>query len=245
MELPTPDWRALDDPPSGPGHGDPAAPTPGAMPRRWILAAGLAVAALALAGGALLAASAPQTRLVLETGPGAVATVGSSASPSLGASGAGPGPSPSPSASLVVDVEGAVQRPGVYSLPAGSRVTDAVAAAGGFGPRVDAAAARTTLNLAARLEDGDQIVVPGLDDRPAPAPGASPRAAASEPGLIDLNRATAEELDSLPGIGPVTSAKILAARAAQPFRSVDELLSRKLVSSSTFEKVRALITVGG
>ncbi|TAM75090.1 MAG: ComEA family DNA-binding protein [Chloroflexota bacterium] len=244
MELPTPDWRALDAPPSDPGRSDRPQPPPRAMPRRWLLAAGLALAALALAGGALLAASAPQTKLVLETGPGTTAA-SSSVNPSLGAPGTGPGPSATPSPSLVVDVEGAVQRPGVYRLTAGSRVTDAVAAAGGFGPRVDAAAARTTLNLAARLEDGDQIVVPGLDDRPTPGPGTSPRVAASAPGLIDLNRATAEELDSLPGIGPVTSAKILAARAERPFQSVDELLSRKLVSSSTFEKLRALVTVGG
>ena len=105
MELPTPDWRALDAPPSDPGRSDRPEPPPRAMPRRWLLAAGLALAALALAGGALLAASAPQTRLVLETGPGTTAA-SSSVDPNLGAPGTGPGPSATPSPSLVVDVEG-------------------------------------------------------------------------------------------------------------------------------------------
>lgn len=247
MEYPSPDWRALEAP-IAPSAAETAA-RPAPLPRRWLAAAGLASVALALAGGALLAASTPQGQVVLEAGGGGAAA--SDAGPTMAASipaAARSTASPTPGPSLVVDVEGAVERPGIYRLAAGSRVADAIGAAGGFGPRVDTAAAHSALNLAAHVQDGDQVVVPGLDDPPqtgaAPAAGGAP-AVATRAALIDLNRATAEELDSLPGIGPVTSAKIIAARQSQPFRSVDELLARKLVSASTFAKVKDLVTVGG
>lgn len=141
---------------------------------------------------------------------------------------------------VVVDVAGAVVKPGVYRLPTGSRVGDAIAAAGGFSPRVAAAAVDRGLNLAAVLQDGERIVVPSRD---VPDPGAAsgqpgPGASAS---LIDLNTATQAELESLPGIGPVTAGKIIEARAEAPFRTIDELRDRKLVGPATFEKIRELI----
>lgn len=119
---------------------------------------------------------------------------------------------------LVVDVVGAVRRPGLYRLPSGSRIDDAVAAAGGPTPKAQLAA----VNLAAPVADGEQIVVPTRGPAggatPAPATGASPSAP------LDLNTATAEQLDALPGIGPVTAQKILAYRQAHgPFHTVDEL----------------------
>jgi competence protein ComEA len=141
-----------------------------------------------------------------------------------------------------------VRHPGLYRLPSGSRVGDAVAAAGGYGPTVDASAVAARLNLAERLEDGGKILVP---ERGAPAGSAppSPGAAAglASPGgaPLDLNRASATELDTLPGIGPATAAKILASRQQQPFRSVDDLLTRKLVRQSVFEGLRSLVRVGG
>lgn len=153
---------------------------------------------------------------------------------------------------LVVEVAGAVARPGLVHLPAGARVADAIAAAGGFGPRVDAARTTTTLNLAARLTDGDRVVVPSRDD-PVAGPsagggsdGGSGGASGGSGGTgapLDLNRATPAELDGLPGIGPVTAAKIVAAREERPFRSVDELRERKLVGPSTFAKLRDLVVV--
>jgi competence protein ComEA len=148
---------------------------------------------------------------------------------------------PAQQAELVVDVAGAVSRPGVRRLPAGSRVADAIAAAGGFAPSVDAAAASSTLNLAAPLQDGTKIVVPqrGRASEPGGAPAASPRA-----GKVDLNSATQAQLEELPGIGPVTAKKIVDARAEAPFRSVDDLTARKLVGPSTFEKIRELVSVG-
>jgi len=152
-----------------------------------------------------------------------------------------------PSGAIVVDVAGAVARPGVYHLAAGSRVADAIAAAGGYGPRVAADRVGAELNLAAPVRDGDRILVPSRDGT---APGASQApggpAASGKPGaaLIDLNHATAEALDSLPGIGPVTADKIIASRAEKPFHSIDELRERGLVGQKTFDKLKPLIAVG-
>jgi competence protein ComEA len=154
-------------------------------------------------------------------------------------------PAPS-SLDLVVAVAGAVVRPGVYHLPAGSRVGDAIEAAGGFGVSVDAAAVDRGLNLAAVVRDGDKIRVPARGEAAAgvAAPG-SDGAGASRTGggLVDLNTADAAALDALPGVGPATAAKIIAARDERPFATVDDLLARKVVGAATLEKLRALVAV--
>lgn len=147
---------------------------------------------------------------------------------------------------LVVDVAGSVRKPGIYRLPAGARVADAVAAAGGFGPRVDTRRADLELNLAARVSDGERIRVPSRDDRgpsatdTATARGMTGTAASSRDagGPIDLNSASAGELDSLPGVGPVTAAKIVAGRDKARYASVDDLVTRKIVGAATVAKFR-------
>lgn len=126
--------------------------------------------------------------------------------------------SPAPSASappLTVHVVGAVEHPGVYELPAGSRITDAVQAAGG--PTGDARA--ELVNLAAKLVDGQQVVLPGAQATAAPGP-----AQPSAPGKISLNTADSETLEELPGIGPALAQRIIDFRTEHgPFASVEEL----------------------
>lgn len=139
---------------------------------------------------------------------------------------------------LVVDVEGAVVRPGIIELPGGSRVADAIEAAGGYSAQADLAAAAAQVNLAATLRDGQQIVVPLIG---AVAGGGS--GGAGSGGLVDLNSASPEELDALPGIGPVTVEKIVAARAERPFASLDELVTRKVMTAAQLDKIRDLVTL--
>ncbi len=201
-------------------------------------------------------------RLLLAAGAGALAMValgawlllGPSSEPVADASlvadvAASSAPAPSGSAAsseVVVDVEGAVAAPGLRSLPAGSRLADAISAAGGYGPDVDLAGAAQKLNLATPLTDGQQVYAPRLGDTNAATPAATGGggAAATGGGLVDLNRATPEELDALPGIGPVTVQKIVAARQEKPFASLDDAVQRGVLNNSQLEKIRDLATAG-
>lgn len=145
---------------------------------------------------------------------------------------------------LVIDVAGAVADPGVYRVPAGSRVGDAISIAGGYGPRVDARRVAIELNLAAPLTDGQHLVVPSRDDSSERGGGVdTPMSGVAATGLIDINRASSGELDALPGIGPVTAAKIIASREASPFSAVEDLRDRKLVGQKTFDGLADLVTV--
>lgn len=139
---------------------------------------------------------------------------------------------------VVVDVEGAVVHPGIVELAAGSRVADAIIAAGGYGPDADLAAAAAQVNLAAQVRDGQQILVPLIG-----SPSASGGGTATD-GLVDLNSASPEALDALPGIGPVTVEKIVAARAEQTFASLEELVTRKVLTNAQLTKIRDLVTLG-
>jgi competence protein ComEA len=135
---------------------------------------------------------------------------------------------------LVIDVEGGVQSPGIHHLPAGSRVADALAAAGGYADSADLAAAAAQLNLAAVLVDGQQVIVPLLGAEPA---------GGGDSGLVNLNAASQAELEELPGIGPVTAEKIIAARDEQPFATLEELVSRDVLTSRQLEDIADLVTV--
>ena len=145
------------------------------------------------------------------------------------------GNEPSPARTrLVVHVVGAVRRPGLFRLVEGSRVADAVARAGGPTPRAELSA----VNLAAPLADGQQVVVP-LRGAAAAAAGAGPAAGTK----VSLGAATVEQLDELPGIGPVTAQKIVDWRAAHgPFRSVEDLDDVPGIGPARIEQLRELVT---
>jgi competence protein ComEA len=138
---------------------------------------------------------------------------------------------------LVVDVAGAVRRPGLYRLRSGSRIDDAIAAAGGPKRKAQLDA----VNLAAPIADGEQIVVPGRGA--AAGVGASPPAAGSSPSApLDLNSATLEQLENLPGIGPVTAQKILDYRQQHgAFHSVEELQGVPGIGPAHMAQLKGLV----
>jgi competence protein ComEA len=142
---------------------------------------------------------------------------------------------------VAVHVAGRVRRPGLVRLAAGSRVQDAIRAAGGVARGADLDA----VNLARKLTDGEQLRVPS-HGRPAPATtpgGGSAAAGSAPPGPLDLNTATAEQLDALPGVGEVTAGRIIAYRSAHPFTTVDELLEVPGIGQRRFDQLKDLVTV--
>jgi competence protein ComEA len=146
---------------------------------------------------------------------------------------AAPGP-------VVVHVAGAVLTPGVQRLPAGSRVIDAVDAAGGLRPDADAG----RVNLAAELVDGTQVYVPAIGE---PAPSHDPAGAGAGgagDGLVDINTADAAALEELPGVGPATAAAIIDHRERNgPFASVDGLLEVRGIGEAKLAQLRDLVRV--
>jgi competence protein ComEA len=162
------------------------------------------------------------------------------AAPTVAAGGVplpGVSPSAAPAAEVVVAVAGTVRTPGLVRLPAGSRVDDAVRAAGGLLP----GASFGLLNLARKLVDGEQVLV-GVD----PPPGAAAAAGASPTGggLLDLNAATAGDLDALPGIGPVLAQRIVDWRTENGrFASVDQLREVTGIGESKYADLEDKVTV--
>jgi competence protein ComEA len=217
-------WRALEAGPNGAGEAEESGR---ARQPSGLLA--MAVAAV-IAFGALAVIGLTATRGggQVELVPGPQSTEGDSAAATS-------------QSVVVVQVAGAVLRPGVYTLPAGSRVADAIQLAGGYSADVDPRLAETTLNLAARLTDSELVLVPRRDD--GTGAGAGGTVAPAHSGLVDLNTASAAELDTLPGVGPATAAKIIAAREESPFTSVDDLVTRKVVTATVLSKFRDLVTV--
>lgn len=144
---------------------------------------------------------------------------------------------PAPARKLVVHVVGQVFKPGLYSLPEGSRVDDAISRAGGPKPR----AALATVNLAAPVADGQQIVVPTRREA-AEALAGGPATGGAAGGRVHLNSATLEQLDELPGIGPVTAQKILDYRMEHgAFGSVEELDAVPGIGPATLAELRDLV----
>lgn len=161
-------------------------------------------------------------------------------------------PADAKASDVVVHVVGAVLHPGVYGLPPGSRVVDAVDAAGG----ALGSAALGSLNLARIVADGEQVYVFTVDEAAAgvatagtgaaaPAGGASQAGSSPAGGLVDLNTATAEELDELPGIGPSTAQKIVSDREANgPFATPEDLMRVPGIGAAKFEALKDLVTCG-
>jgi competence protein ComEA len=188
--------------------------------------AGLIVVLVAVLGGAGLwyARSLPKPVTIAESGPGAAQQVSSS---------------PSPSVTLIVDVAGAVKEPGVYEFAEGDRVIDAIERAGGSLPKAEL----SLLNLAAPLADGTQILVPKAGP---PASSGVPGGATSgsSGGLINVNTASATELETLSGIGEVLAATIIEYRTQNgPFASVEELMDVSGIGPATLDEIRDQVTV--
>lgn len=209
---------------------------------RILIAAGGAALTLAVAAGWVLLAPEPgqgaetaaDASLVITTRVAEASAVPASAEP----------------ATIVVDVEGAVVEPGIRELPAGSRVADAVAAAGGYAADVDLEAAAEAINLAERLTDGAQIRVPRVGAAAGAGPpagdgeGDAPEEDGSSGGLVDLNTASADELEALPGIGPVTVERIIAARRERPFSSLQDAVDRDVIDRGQLQDIEGLATAG-
>lgn len=147
---------------------------------------------------------------------------------------------PAVAATVTVHVVGEVRRPGVYELSGGSRVVDAVAASGGTLGAADQAA----VNMARIVADGEQITIPRQGEGGTVAAATAPGAAA-RPGKIDLNTATEAQLDTLPGVGPSTAAKIVSDRTENgPFRTVDDLMRVPGIGPAKLDALKDLVTVG-
>lgn len=203
-------------------------------PHAAVVVTALVIALVAAAGVFLV--GRPRT-VPLEAEPVAAGTpLDVSGSPAAGTPATG-------GASVVVHVAGRVEAPGVVTLPAGTRVVDAIEAAGGAQDGVDL----STLNLARVLDDGEQLLV-GVDPPPQPpgggGGGSSGGGGGGDSSLIDLNTATLEELDTLPGIGPALAQRILDWRSENGrFSAVDELREVSGIGETKFADLLDQVTV--
>jgi len=244
-------WRVLDagDPPTAASGGATQSGHDSSLP------AGLRVSPLTLGAalGVVVLVIAAFAFAASDLGGGTLQVTAAGSLPPIDASNTGTASGAAGDASsrvIVVEIAGAVRRPGVFKLSDGARIGDLVEAAGGFGPRLDADRVSLDLNLAARLADGDRVVVPSRGDRASStsgtATGTSDGGSGSSAGStvpMDLNRATSAELEALPGIGPVTAGKIITSREEQPFTAVEDLRTRKLVGAKTFDGLKDLVSV--
>lgn len=209
---------------------------PGPRGSRALWAAGL-VAALALVGWTWL--QRPSVEPALPAASSAAEPTSPAADPAPADATGRPGEAAEAESTVVVAVVGLVARPGLVTLPAGARVADAVAAAGGFLPEADPA----SVNLAAVVADGQQVAVgvPGAAPAPGAAPGSAPPGTA---GPLDVNAATASDLDALPGIGPVLAQRIVDHRETHGrFTSVEQLDDVPGIGPATSAELAELVRV--
>ncbi len=213
---------------------------------RILVAAGGAAVVLAAVAVFVLLAPAAAPPAVPTTDPGVGLLVGT---PSAMPQATSDQP-PAVSGTIFVDVEGAVVEPGIRELPAGSRVADAIAAAGGYASDADLEAAAAAINLAQPIGDGEQVQVPRVGEAqpgpasPEPAMAGDGSGSSGTAGLVDLNTATPEQLEALPGIGAVTVQKIVAARQERPFASLEDALERGVIHRGQLEDIQGVATAG-
>jgi len=149
---------------------------------------------------------------------------------------------------IVVEVSGEVQSPGVYQLPNNSRVNDALIAAGGISSNADRDWIQKTINMAAKLTDGQKIYIPSLDNQSQTSSANNSSGYQNTSldftdqgsGLVDINTASLSQLDTLPGIGPVYGQKIIDQR---PYSTVEELLSKEVLGQSLYEKIKDKVSI--
>ena len=147
---------------------------------------------------------------------------------------------------ITIDVSGAVNEPGIYTLVDGSRIKDAIEKAGGLSDSADQEFVEKSFNLAAMLKDGSKLYIPEVGESigsSADNSGAQTIQAVAgmdSQGLININSASENELDKLPGVGPVTAGKIIDGR---PYTAIEELRERKIVSGSVYEKIKDQVSV--
>lgn len=205
-----------------PGGTDPAHPgLPGLLRSpRLLVVAGLVVVVALIAAGFAVFSGSPRLEVA----------------PALPSAKAHPPAAAAPSTEkLVISVIGHVRTPGLVTVAAGSRVADALRVAGGADPGTDLSG----LNLARKLTDGEQLAV-GITVAPS-----APAGAGAAPGKLDLNAATPEQLDTLPGVGEVTAGRIVDWRTQHGgFSSVEQLRDVDGIGESKFEKLREQVTVG-
>jgi competence protein ComEA len=143
--------------------------------------------------------------------------------------------SPTASLALAIDIAGAVQKPGLYHLSSNARVEDALVAAGGLSSEAHRDWVAQHLNRARKLADGEKLYVPFASETSFPTSNNVAGATTSAPSAISINTASQPQLESLWGIGPVTSQAIIDNR---PYNSLNELLDRKIVKSNVWERIK-------
>lgn len=143
---------------------------------------------------------------------------------------------------ISVDVSGAVAKPGVYQLKEGSRIEDAIKMADGFSENANQEYISKSLNMAQKLSDGSKVYVPVEGDLTSVSSlsGQTEVAGVSTQAKVNINTSSQSEIEALPGIGPVTAAKIISGR---PYQQADDLLNKKVVSKSVFEKIKDSIVL--